>query len=112
MNASKTMGQGYPFFAVTFFVASGFLPAWLKNIHHVQIFQFSNAFILVAIALVKGYILLERSKYFKCLFIRHRKKNAAVLLLDTGKLMPQCILLNTGKLMPQCILINTGKLMP
>ena len=94
------MEQGYPFFAVTFFVASGFVPAWLKNIQHVQIFQFSNAFILVAIALVKDYILLERSKYFKCLFIRHRKINAAVLLLDTGKLMPQCISLNTGKLMP------------
>ena len=46
------MGQGYSFFAVIFFEASGFVPAWLKNIHH-RNFQFLNAFILVAIVLVK-----------------------------------------------------------
>ena len=49
------MGQGYSFFTVTFFVAGGFVPAWLKNTHH-RNFQFSNAFILVAIALVKDYV--------------------------------------------------------
>ena len=45
------MGRGYTFFAVIFFVTSGFVPAWLKNIHH-RTFQFYNAFILVAIVLV------------------------------------------------------------
>ena len=49
------MGQGYSFFTVTFFVAGRFVPAWLKNIHH-RNFQFLNAFILVAIVLVKDYI--------------------------------------------------------
>ena len=49
------MGRDYTFFAVIFFVTSGFVPAWLKNIHH-QNFQFQNAFILVAIVLVKDYI--------------------------------------------------------
>ena len=38
-NEDKTMGQGYSFFAVIFFEASGFVPAWLKNIHH-RNFQF------------------------------------------------------------------------
>ena len=38
-NENKTMGQGYSFFAVIFFEASGFVPAWLKNIHH-RNFQF------------------------------------------------------------------------
>ena len=51
--------------------------------------------------------MLDRSKYLKRLFVRHRRIIAPVLLLDTAKLMPY-----TGKLMPQCILLNTGKLMP
>ena len=49
------MGQGYSLFAVIFFVACGFVSAWLKNIHH-RNFQFEDAFILVAIVLVKDYI--------------------------------------------------------
>ena len=79
------MGQGYSFFAVIFLVAKGFVPAWLKNIQKI---------IVVATVLVKDYInkfVREKYKYFKRLFVRNRKINAPVLLLDRGKLMLHCI---------------------
>ena len=59
-NTIKKMGQGYSFFAVIFFKASSFVQAWLRNIDHRNV-QFQNAFILVAIVLVKDYI----NKFFR-----------------------------------------------
>ena len=57
-------------------------------------FSVLNALIVVAIVLVKDYInkfVREKYKYFKRLFVRNRKINAPVLLLDRGKLMLHCI---------------------
>ena len=54
------MGQGYSFFAVIFFEASGFVPGWLKKYTSPE-FSVLSAFILVVIVLVKDYM----NKFFR-----------------------------------------------
>ena len=66
------MGQGYSFFAVIFFKASSFrFRACLVKKYRSPEFSVLNAFILVAIVLVKDYInKYVREKYILQTFIR------------------------------------------